>query len=84
MQTFTLGSANNTTGIISNLAVTLTSPGYLLFASNDPAGDQVGLILDNVDVSTPGSVAATPEPSSFLLLGTGLLSVAGTLRRRFA
>ena len=83
-QTFTLGSADTTTGVISNLAVTLTSPGYLLFASTDPAGDQVGLILDNVNVSTPGSVAATPEPSSFLLLGTGVLGAAGAIRRRLS
>ena len=83
-QSFTLGSADTTTGVITNLPVTLTSPGFLLFASNDPSGDQVGLILDNVNVSTPGSVAATPEPSSFLLLGTGVLGAAGALRRRIA
>lgn len=29
-------------------------------------------------------VAVTPEPSSFALLGTGLLGVAGMLRKRFA
>ncbi len=31
---------------------------------------------------TPASV--TPEPSSFALLGTGMLGVAGVLRKRFA
>lgn len=37
----------------------------------------------NVDVAGTG-VSPIPEPGSFLLLGTGILSMAGMLRRKFA
>ena len=45
-----------------------------------PAGD--GTLTYNY---TPaGPVAVTPEPSSLALLGTGVLSIAGVLKRRLA
>lgn len=37
----------------------------------------------NTDFTVGGSKGVVPEPSSFLYLGTGLISVAGMLRRKF-
>jgi hypothetical protein len=73
-QTFTLASNDDTSGIVLDQPVTLDSPGYLLFASDNEG--QIGLYLDDVVVSTP-----TPEPSSLLLLGSALL-LAGIRFRR--
>ena len=44
--------------------------------------DPAFLSLDNVSVSTSGG-GTTPEPSSLLLLGSGLLAVGGVVRRKF-
>ncbi len=73
-QTFTLLSNDDTSGIVVNQPVTLDSPGYLYFLSDTPG--LIGNLLDNVEVAT-----ATPEPSSLILMGSGLLLAVARFRR---
>jgi hypothetical protein len=80
-------------------AVTLSSPGDLFTASDEasikasfvtPAGGNAGITSEDITLQPgvtpppPPPPAPVPEPSTLLLLGTGVLSAAGTIRRRFA
>ena len=59
------------------------SEALFLDFSDSPAGTSTaaGTLTYNY---TPTAVAATPEPSSVALLGTGMLGLAGMMRKRYA
>jgi hypothetical protein len=86
-----LGSVSNSALGVEFLGL-VTSDGSsdisgLLFhlVGDEPAGFDVDNIRFGVQgqVIVPTPTGATPEPSSFVLFGTGLLGVATSLRRRF-
>ncbi len=59
-------SGNGCGGLVPPLSTLSLDPGYYTY---------------NGEV-TPGAIVASPEPSSLILLGTGVLGVAGAVRRR--
>ena len=64
-----------------NFTPTAATETLSFLAAGTPGGEPPFSLLDGVSVV---QVAATPEPSSLALLGTGLLTTAGFLRRRMA
>ncbi len=70
----------------SVLSAVSTGPvDFAFFVNGFDGGSVSGTLVGTVTYDyTPNAVAATPEPSSIALLGTGLLGVAGVVRKRLA
>lgn len=82
-QTFSLPSGDVTSGVVTNQLVTVSAAtvANLTFTNNTPGN--IGLLLDNVIITTsPSGGGTVPEPASLLLIGPALLWLA--VRRRFA
>lgn len=73
----------NTGGVWTLESFTETGTGNdsISFAFRD---DPAYIALDNVSVTANTGTGTTPEPGSFLLLGSGVLALGGMIRRKIA
>jgi hypothetical protein len=68
--------------LIDSIGITTVSGSNTLAFVVAQAGDERGSDPSGLDFDATLTVAATPEPSSLMLLGTGLVGAAGLLFRR--
>ncbi len=92
-ETFATDALHSADGVNHGYATAFS--GGVLNGANIPAGTYIGMedldksnsdfnYNDDTFVFTNVAATPTPEPSSLILLGSGILSAAGAVRRRFS
>lgn len=81
-QVFTLANNDDSTGVVStNIVIGAQTNGVVLRFVSDTPG-LVGALLDNVSLVETQQQQVTPEPGTFVLLGSALLGLGGLGRLR--
>ncbi|MGO9339662.1 MAG: PEP-CTERM sorting domain-containing protein, partial [Terracidiphilus sp.] len=74
------GLTGTGTGAIQQFTVPVGATGLYLAAADSVGGSNNN--VGSLSVGVNGASTVTPEPDSFLLLGSGLLALAGMMRRK--